>query len=218
MAAAAVAALLLASCGLSRPSPTVRSFTLTAAGPGAPDGTPPIGSDRTGLTVRSGRSGRAGRIPVVEVAVAGAAPQCETRKMVYRVGPDELSEDYYNEFAGLPARMIAERTADRLEAAGRWRPVRSSAFEEADLLLEIRLEAFHGDLTSEPPAAVLEVRLSLSDLRRRRPLFSRSYRSVRPLAPDPDRPAALAAGLGLALGDVLARLESDLEAAARGPR
>ncbi|MDR2455931.1 MAG: hypothetical protein LBE49_04980, partial [Deltaproteobacteria bacterium] len=89
--AVALLALSLPGCGLSQPYPAIRSFTLEAKAD------PP--------------SRKRGRSPVLQVTAVGAAAACETRKLVYKIGPNELSEDFYNELTGQPARMAADATA-----------------------------------------------------------------------------------------------------------
>lgn len=200
LAALALSALAI-GCGLSRPYPAIRSFTLEAAGEPPAKNLP-------------------SRAPVLQVTAVGAAAACETRKLVYKIGPNELTEDFYNELTGQPARMIADATARYLEAAGSFRAERTPTIEGPDYALELFVAAFHGDYVASPPKAVLEIRYTLTDMRRQRVLSSQTYQASETLesGPGADRPSEQAAGLGRALGSILAKLDADLSAAVRAGR
>jgi ABC-type uncharacterized transport system auxiliary subunit len=198
---AAVIGLLASGCGLSRPYPSIRSFTLEAQS----DLKDQVAPSRKRL--------------LVQVIPNGAAAACETRKLVYKIGPNELSEDFYNEFTGLPARMAADETARFLEAQGVFRTERTETLRGSDLILELFLGAFHGDYTTSPPQAVMEIKYTLTDIRRSPVvLASKTYRAAAELPPAGlgDRPSDLAAGLARALGTILAELSVDLRTTTGG--
>jgi hypothetical protein len=177
MLAAALAATLLAACGLgSRPYPLVRTFTLD---PPAPDG------------IRLG----GGKSPLSSLIVTAAPPPgaYEGKKLVYRLKSRELSADFYNELSAPPARAVADGIAKHLELT---EPsilvVRSQGAQEPDWVLEIGLLDIYGDLTKEPMTAELTVTATLSDLRRsaRRPVFARDFMKSLPAVQGPEETMA----------------------------
>ncbi|MDR1309935.1 MAG: PqiC family protein [Deltaproteobacteria bacterium] len=201
--AAVLGLLLLSACGLSRPYPAIRSFSLE---PPAPDSAPAAAKNRRPL--------------LVQVSPGGAAPQYETAKLIYRIGPNEFRGDFYNELVGLPARLVADRLAAFLDRRSPLVQASQGIGARApDLSLDVFLLAFHGDYTQSPPLAVVEAKISLTDLRRGRSkgLFSKTYSGQAVLPADPpDRPADQARGLAEALAPILSEALADLERSLRG--
>ncbi|MDR1296597.1 MAG: hypothetical protein LBO05_04335 [Deltaproteobacteria bacterium] len=193
---AAVLAPLLPACGLSRPYPFVRSFSLDPGGG-------PVMTDK------------AARPLLVQVASSGAASQYETKKLVHKIGPNEFREDFYSELVGLPSRLVAEAAAGWLDAGSRrLRAAAGLGAQPPDLLLDLYVVVFQGNYGLPSPAAEIEVRLTLTDQRRRRPpvLLAGTYKASSPLDPAaPDQPAELAAALGRALGKILTDAQTDIE-------
>jgi ABC-type uncharacterized transport system auxiliary subunit len=196
-------AVLLPACGLSRPYPSIRVFSLETDGTPAP--APP-----------KARSAR-----LIQVVSGGAAVQFETRKLVHKIGPNEYTEDFYNELVGLPSRLVADATARWLDSASAAHNFASllGAGRIPDYTLEIYLTAFDGNFHLSPPRAEAEARITLTEQRRGRTVFSKTYRGESLLDPNaPDRPAHLAEGLGLALEPIFRDLLADIESAISGSR
>ncbi|MDR1044734.1 MAG: PqiC family protein [Candidatus Adiutrix sp.] len=185
--------LLLTSGCLSQPHPRKNIFSLGLSAEDSPARSTP--KSRTLLA-----------------ATVTAAAGFDNRGLVFRVGPDQLETDFYNEFAAPPARLLADQAAQYLDAHNsRLRVVKSPGLVLADYGLETYLESLYGDFTVEPPEAVLNIRFTVSDLRPAspRPVLDQTYRQKRPLAAK--TPAALVTALQQALGDLLAEFNRDLE-------
>jgi ABC-type uncharacterized transport system auxiliary subunit len=206
-----LALLIPAGCGISRPYPVIRSFTIEVNAPQA---------------VQTAASSK--RL-LMQVVPTGSVSSCETRKLIRKVGPNELAEDFYNEFTGLPARMVADETARFLDSSSIVQAERAVSLKGTDLVLELYLQAFYGDYTSEPPQAVIEVRYTLTDVRRgERILLSKSYRGQSPIALKGDKAyqadqkndsaAQLVSSLGAALENILTELQSNLQKALNAGR
>ncbi len=190
--AAALALLASAGC-FSQPYPQKNYFSLRAELPPATEARP------------------AGRRTLLLGSVTAAAG-FEDRSLVYRVGPNQFEADFYNELVAAPARLLADLAAQYLDGANsKLRVLRSPGQGLADFGLEIYLESMYGDLTAPEPAAAVNVRFALGDLRPARPraLLTKTYHCRRALT-DKGSPA-LAAGLNACVNDILAELNQDIE-------
>jgi ABC-type uncharacterized transport system auxiliary subunit len=188
------------ACGLSRPYPTIRSFALDI-------------TDNNIIATKI-------KHPfLVQVTSSGAAPQYETRKMVYKIGQNEFSEDFYNELVGLPSRLVADQLAAYLDKnSTKFRTSQGVYSQNPDLGLDIYLISFHGDYTKNPPQAVVEVKVTLTDQRRSRArtIMSKSYINQNIIPDNNDRSAQLAFGLGQALTPILEAIMNDLDQSIKG--
>ena len=156
----------------------------------------------------------AGRSTLLLGAVT-AAPACDGRALVYRLGPDRYESDFYNEFLVPPTRLLAEALADRLTRAGkRLRVAAAPGLTVADFGLETHIQELYGDYSLTPPRAVLALRFTLNDLRpiAAKVILDRLYPCRRSL-PEGARAADLVAAYGLCLGDILDELALDLDRA-----
>jgi hypothetical protein len=198
--------LLLTACGLSRPFPSIRTFTLT-----------PPEDAQPAETARS--AARSSRRPIlIQVTSSGASAQYETKKLVHKVGPNEFSEDFYNELVGLPARLAIEAASNGLnDSPANLAVTKGLGLETPNYVLDIYLTAFHGDYTSSPPKAVFEARFSLTEQRRvRSPSVQSWILSGSAIVTDRgDPPADLAAALGQALVQATNELVSRVELAVK---
>ncbi|MDR2387442.1 MAG: PqiC family protein [Deltaproteobacteria bacterium] len=198
-----ISSFFLTGCGLSRPYPTIRTFDL---------------EDLSALPIPS----KVRRPLMIQITSSGAAPQYETRKLVYKIGPNEFSEDFYNELVGLPSRLIAAKLSGYLEASSnRFRATQGVMAQSPDLTLDLYLTAFYGDFSLNPHKATVELKATLTDQRSSRPrtLMSNSYAQTRPLnSNSTDRAATLAEALSQALKPILADIADDLNKAISGPR
>ncbi|MDR0621568.1 MAG: PqiC family protein [Deltaproteobacteria bacterium] len=194
---------LLPGCGFSRPYPTIRTFDLEGPTPG-----------KLPAKVR--------RPLLIQVTTSGAAPQYETRKLVYKIGRNEFREDFYSELVGMPVRLVAAQLAGYLDAnTDRFRATQGVTAQSPDLTIDVYLLAFHGDFSLKPPLATVEVKATLTDQRGGRPrtLLSNNYLGTEELPAEPDdRPKALAIGLAQALNPILADIAADLGPALSGRR
>jgi ABC-type uncharacterized transport system auxiliary subunit len=194
---------LLTGCGLSRPYPTIRTFDL---------------EDLSALPTPS----KVRRPLMIQITSSGAAPQYETRKLVYKIGPNEFSEDFYNEMVGMPARLIAAKLSGYLDASSsRFRATQGVMAQSPDLTLDVYLSAFYGDFTVNPHKAIVELKATLTDQRSSRPrtLMSNSYSQTQLLnSNSTDRAATLTDALSQALNPILADIAADLNKAIGGGR
>jgi cholesterol transport system auxiliary component len=190
------AILALASCGFSRPYPLIRAFTLEA------DIDPSLSS---AYPLK--------KQPLVQVVANGSVASYETRKLIRRVGPNELTEDFYHEFTGLPARILADETARFLDFGPIVQAERVVSIKDPDLVLELFLLSFYGDFTTPAPAAVIEVRYTLTDTKRGdKVLLAKSYRGQSPINTQASDPSSeLVSSLEQALSQILSALQNDLE-------
>jgi ABC-type uncharacterized transport system auxiliary subunit len=195
---------LLTSCGFSRPYPAIRSFNLED---------PILAGDPVQTTARPAKVRRP---LLIQVTSGGASPQYETRKLVHKIGPNEFTEDFYNELVGLPSRLIVDQLASFLdEHCQHFRATQGVTSQSPDLTLDIYLTAFHGDYSQKPPRATVELKVNLTDQRgsRARTLMSKSYSGSRDLPGDQsDGPRALTVALSQAISPIMADIAADIEA------
>ncbi|MEZ4599715.1 MAG: hypothetical protein R2940_07995 [Syntrophotaleaceae bacterium] len=144
----------------------------------------------------------------------------KTRSFVYRVGDLEYRSDFYNEFFGSPSDLVTEETTQWLRESGIFGLVTEDAEPQPTHLLRGRIEALHGDYRpGQPPAAVLELQLTLIDDTSSIALtvLNETYRRKIPVGER--SPKALVQGWNTALEDILADFEQDArEALAKGAR
>lgn len=157
------------------------------------------------------QAGQAKRRTLLVGTVAAAAGY-DNRSLVYRIGPDQFDTDFYNEFMAPPARLLADQTAQYLDAANRRvRPVKTPGLVLAEYGLETYLETIHGDFTVDPPEAVIAIRFTVNDLRRAPAavLLDKTYSYSTSMADK--TPAGLITALNACLEAILAELNGDIE-------
>jgi ABC-type uncharacterized transport system auxiliary subunit len=196
---------ITAACGLSRPYPVIRSFALEIP------------------SANLNKVGKVKRPLLIQVTSGGASPQYETRKLVYKIGTNEFSDDFYSELVGLPSRLVADQLAAFLDNnSDRFRSTLGlNSSQSPELVLDVYLSAFHGDYTVNPPQAVVEVKVTLTDQRSSRPrnLWSKTYSGQQAVAETAvaekavDRPTGLTTSLGLALAPIFEEIKTDLPGA-----
>lgn len=194
LAAAAVFALALAGCSLSRPAPVKQTFLLDPA------------------PVPAATRSHAGSLRVAVINVAGPF---RGKAFVVRESDLEYAGDYYHEFIVAPSAMIGEATARGLVQAGVFaRVMPPGTAADADWILDGFVSALYADgRDRNNPAAVLTITfyLTRADALPAVPSWSREYTRRVPMASvDPHLHAA---ALNKALGDVLGELARDLAAA-----
>ncbi len=189
---AAVIAVTLVGCTLSRPSPVKQTYLIQVQPTTQKSATP------RPLTLKIGS---------IQVASAFRG-----RSLVYRLSDLNYESDFYNEYFVSPAAMISEATATWLAASGIFREVLpAGANANGDYVLEGFVSEFYGDDRDKgKPAAVIAAKFFLIDnsrlsgvpvwqteLAQRVPMQSRSPEHVA---------AALNAALAAMLGDLTAQL------------
>ncbi|MDR1486974.1 MAG: ABC-type transport auxiliary lipoprotein family protein [Deltaproteobacteria bacterium] len=207
---AASLSFFICGCGLSQPYPVIRSFTLELQGQQLQAQQMQGQSKRETLSLKK---------PFVQVTASGSVASYETRKLIHKVGPNELSEDFYNEFTGMPARMVADETARFLDSGPLAHADRTVSLKGPDYVLELFLQTFHGDYTLPTPQATVEVRFTFTDAKRGEAvLLAKTYRGACPIAAQGDAPSELVSALGSALTEILTELQIDLKKAIDGGR
>ena len=185
-----VAACALAGCSLTRESPVKQTYLLEPA-------MPPAVAKAQPMSVR--------------VAAVNVAAPFRGRSFVYRTGELKYDTDYYVEFLVAPSAMFGEQTARALEAARVFtRVVPSASGADADTTLEGFVSALYADARNGAPvAAELAITYYLTGSSAT-PAWSKEYRRHVDLTTQ--TPAAYAAALNQAFGEILAELTRDLSA------
>lgn len=190
----------LAACSLTRSAPVKETYLLEPA-------LPPAAARAQPLSIR--------------VTAVNVAAPFRGRAFVYRVDALRYESDFYAEFLVAPASMLTEQTSRALEAArafARVLPPGSGA--DADIELEGFASALYADAkeAGRPAAAELAITYyaTSSVTGSAVPAWSKEYR--RHVTLGAQTPAAYAAALNAAFGDILAELARDLAAVALGAR
>ena len=136
----------------------------------------------------------------------------ETHEFIYRKAESRYVSDFYNGFLSPPAGLVTGEARQWLSESGVFANVvdRFSSVDY-DYMLEGSIQAVYGDYRSKTePNAVMEIEFILIDehLRKDAIVFSRKYRSVRPI--DDENASLLAEGLNACLVEILTNLEADL--------
>jgi ABC-type uncharacterized transport system auxiliary subunit len=190
----AAAAVALAGCSISRPSPVKRTYLLEPALPAA------VASPRPAAL----------RVGMINVG----APY-RGKSFVYRLDELKFEADFYSEFFIAPAAMLSESTAKALTSAGVFERVTPpGGADEGDFVLDGFATDLYGDARDPAkPVAVLAITFYLSPTNALVPrvIWSHEYRQRVPVAePTAD---ALARAWNSALATILADLSRDLAAA-----
>ena len=188
------AAVLAASCSLTRPSPVKQTYLLDPALPA------PIAKAQPGTL----------RIGAVNVAAAFRG-----RSFVVRDTEFRFDSDFYHEFFVPPGVMLADSTARALARAKVFTVVtRPGVVVDADWVLDGFVGTLHADARdAASPAAVLQVTFYLSrdDGGASAPVWSHAY--FKRVAFTGSNTDAYVTALNGAVSEVLADLAQDLAAA-----
>jgi cholesterol transport system auxiliary component len=147
--------------------------------------------------------------------ISAQAPYAGT-EFVYHIRPDQWKTDFYNRFLTPPAGILSAALESWMEGSGLFsHVVGPGTMIERRLELEGTLEALYGDYTTEPPEAIMKVRLLLlgpggKEKGGRTVLLDRTYTERRPL-PDRTR-TALVAGWTSATEKIFALAVVDIRA------
>ena len=187
------AAVVLAGCSVTRPSPVKQTFLLDPPAPAA------VAKAQTS-------SLRMGTVNV-------AAP-FRGRNFVSREGELRYETDFYNEFLVPPASMIGEMTGRALERAKVFALVApANTTADTDWILDGFVTSLYVD-ARDPAKMVADVDVSYYLFRADGtglPVWTQTYRQRAPLSAT--TPQAYGAALNVALGQVFADLARDLAAA-----
>ena len=189
----------LAACSLTRSPPVKETYLLEPA-------MPPAVARTQSLSVR--------------VSTVNVAAPYRGRQFIYRIDPLRYETDYYSEFLVAPAAMLTEQTVRALSASRAFnRVVPPGSGADADVELEGFASTLLADAKKpgEPSSAELAITYYATSVGGGgTPGWSKEYRRQVPLAQQ--TPAAFAAALNSAFGDILAELTRDLSAADFGKR
>jgi len=191
------AALILAACSIGKPIPEATTYVVEPAPP------VPGAAPRRAETLRMG---------YVRVAAAFAG-----NSLVYRLDEVRYVSDPYQAFITDPAAMLGNRIADWLDRAGPFKavaqPGSAQSAKSAPYVLEATVTELYGDFrAATTPAAVVTIQFAVVDTSGPRAVtvYERTLgRRVEIAQASAD---ALVRGYGLALTEVLTRLDADLAA------
>ena len=189
-----VAAIALASCSVTRPSPVKQTFLLDPPMPAA---------------VAKGQPSS------LRMGTVNVGAPFRGRSFVSREGELRYENDFYNEFLVPPASMIGELTGRALERAKAFAlvaPANSNA--DADWILDGFVTSLYAD-AREAAKMYADVDITYylfrSDGTSGLPVWTQTYRQRAPLSGNTAQ--AYASALNVALGAVFADLARDLAAA-----
>ncbi len=183
---------------LEQPDPVKRYYVLAAQRQGGSCGT----SDKGVLSVRR----------------TNVAPSYASRELVYRVGPEAYTKDYYNLLLVQPNDQLTETLTSWLTASGLFRHVTpAQSALRPDYILESSILKLYGDFSAQGSAkAVLEAQFFLlkDDMAQYNVLFCHDYSEEVTFG---DRsPEGLIKAMNQGLSAIFQRLEADMaEALAR---
>jgi cholesterol transport system auxiliary component len=154
--------------------------------------------------------------PVLVFRTMSARAPYDGTEFVYHIKPDQWKTDFYHRFLTPPAGMLSAEMETWMEGSGLFSHVVGPGMMiEPGLELQGSLEALYGDYTTEPPEAVIKIRLLLLGRSGNaeagwKVLLDHTYVGREPLK-DRARPTLVAAWK-TATQDVLASAVTDLRA------
>ncbi len=157
----------------------------------------------------------AAELPELQINKVFVVAPFHEKSLVYRIGEDQYTTDYYEEFLVSPAQMITQLTVDWLRRSGAWPRAHEGGTATAARVLDLTVLELYGDYRQAgKQQAVLRVRAAFSaqdpEDDSQRTLFEKDYDARVDIA---DRQAStLVAGMNHALEEVLGKLATDLRA------
>lgn len=149
----------------------------------------------------------------LQVNKAFVAAPFHEKSLVYRIGDNQYTTDYYHEFLVSPAQRITQLAVDFLRGSGASPRAHQDSTSAAERVLDLTVLELYGDYREAGrQQAVLRLRAVLSapdpEDDSLRPLFEKDYDARVDTA---DRQAStLVAGMNRALEEVLGKLAADL--------
>ena len=193
---AASIALVLAGCGIGKPSPPTTTYIVEPAMPTA--------------TMAGRQSGDIVRMGNVRTAAAFGGTS-----LVYRMDDVNFVSDPYQAFIADPGAMLGNEMATWLDRSGAFRSVaQPGSTQSVPYVLEATVTQLYGDFRpGKPPEAVMAVQFALVDVISIRPriVFETTIQRREPI--EKAAPDALVRGYGRALTQILTQFVSDLSTA-----
>jgi cholesterol transport system auxiliary component len=140
------------------------------------------------------------------------APAFAGNALVYRMADVQFTPDFYHAFIAEPGPMLGGRMAEWLDRAGPFKTVaQPGGAVPAPYALEAVVTELYGDFRpGRPPAAVMTVQFALVDLTGATPTVVLERSIGRRVDLSKATPDALVRGYGLALGEILAELSTQI--------
>jgi len=207
---AALAAVVTTGCfslDVAQEPPTKHQYLLAIAPPLPADGAG-TGAAEAAVTDQ----------PLLQVSKAFVAAPFHEKSLVYRIGDNKYTADYYQEFLVSPSQMITQLTVDWLRTSGAWPRVDHVGAPTTGRILDLTVRELYGDYRREgSEQAVVRLRAQLSSLDAEdntRRLMEKDYVARVKIK---DREAeTLVSGLNQALEQVLEKLAADLRSQRTG--
>lgn len=189
------------SLDLAQDPPSKQQYLLSAV----PD---PAG-DGAAAAVEAAATG----LPPLQVSKAFVAAPFHERSLVYRIGENQYTTDYYQEFLVSPAQMITRLTVDWLRATGSWPGAEHGGTTTEGYVLDLTVLELYGDYRkADSQQAVLRLRAKLSALDpeddSQRTLLEKDYDARVDI--EDRQGSSLVAGMNRALVEVLDKLAKAL--------
>ena len=141
----------------------------------------------------------------LRVSATASAPGYGTTRMAYTTQPPRLDYFAHNEWADLPARMLAALMETRLDASGLLGTVLTGSSDiRTDLRLDSELKSLRQDFTGDHSTLSLEIKVTLVDVSGRSLLHTKTFRYTE--AGDGSGPEAGARAANRAVNRFLAEL------------
>jgi uncharacterized lipoprotein YmbA len=150
---------------------------------------------------------------VLKLSPVRVAQPYDSKGFVYRIAPDSLETDFYNQFLAAPGPMLTDELRQVLGQANLFQAVvNSSSLVEPTHLLEGTVDELYGDFSGDDTGkAVLGMSFLMRDAGSDRPvLLRKQYEKTIPL--QARSPEALVQGWNRGLEEILSELVSDLTA------
>ncbi len=197
------------SLGLAQEPPTKHQYILAAVSRPPADGSGTAAAEAAATD-----------LPLLQVNKAFVAAPYHEKSLVYRIGDNEYTTDYYQEFLVSPSQMITELTVDWLRTSGAWPRVHHAGAATAGRVLDLTVLALYGDYRqADSQQVVVHLRTAFSSVDTDdniRSLLEKDYVARVNIK---DRQArTLVAGMNRALEQVLGKLAADLRSQRTGSR
>jgi ABC-type uncharacterized transport system auxiliary subunit len=139
------------------------------------------------------------------------ASNFQEKSLVYKNNQNQFEADYYNEFLIYPNQMIMEFSRKWLEESNIFQMVIDNGSRiDAQKNIEILVNEFYGDYTSNGPSAVVEAQIYVFDDENGKDklYLKKKYRVVKKISSKDS--ASLVEGMSLAWEEILKNFKKDL--------